>query len=927
MIPHRHLSARSFPRSIYALAGVAAATLALSQAQAGQISATPQPIFPDLQVAGIIDFDGDGRMEIIGTEVRTGRLQAYHTDATGRPILVRVLADAGLELSSVAAGDMDGDGTLDLVAIAGTGTGTSRTVGVFYDGGGDLFEPFAAIEDTSRTDQLLATDFDGDGMTDLLIYPASERLDNPVEIPDAISLIKNLGAGNFDPAVWVMSFPEALRNAAPSDVDLDGDMDFVAVRPAFGTLVVARNTGTVFEVSAVPSSESNIRDLAVGDVNGDGAPDVVTLRTASPMGGLATVELYLGLPGGTTSAPIVVLADEQDSALDVSLLDLDGDGALDIVSSRLAGALGQPHLVALTGDGVGGFAAPTLIPVAPGTQVTRSLTGDVSGDGRGDLLQGVKRDSQFSLSAVSTVAFLGGTGASGSLLAREVPFATFADNGFATGDLNGDGVVDVVTRRYSQAVALLGLANSDYFRAPVTYTAAPFDFAPILMADVDQDGRDDVIGASPTLGNDETIGVLLTSVNVVGSAYFPIGDYPIVAEDGLVAVDWDGDGDLDLTVNANGTSGVKWHENQGGGLFSGARDIVLSSPLVDTWRDLAIGDFNGDGRPDLAVAASVILVGDHDLAWYEGLGSGVFRPKQVLTPSLGPIASGDLNGDGLADVVFVDTESGPTTTIAAVFGSPSGLTALSRVTLVLDAANGDGLELEDVNGDGSRDLVLLADDGSSVAYFAGAAGAFEQTSTPLSAPMMGANGQPVADARFDLVDVGGDGDTDMVVGTQHAGVVWHENTSLDSAGSSYCGPAALNSIGASGRMLALGSNFAPLNNVQLHAVDLPPLVFGFFIASQTATPATPAAGSSGLICVGGQVGRFVGPGEVQNTGFYGGSQVPGAMSLRIDLTSIPTPLGFVAVAPGSTWNFQAWHRDSSAQGVTSNFTDAVSVTF
>ena len=51
------------------------------------------------------------------------------------------------------------------------------------------------------------------------------------------------------------------------------------------------------------------------------------------------------------------------------------------------------------------------------------------------------------------------------------------------------------------------------------------------------------------------------------------------------------------------------------------------------------------------------------------------------------------------------------------------------------------------------------------------------------------------------------------------------------------------------------------------------------------------------------------------------------MSLSIDLTNIPSPLGSVSVTPGSTWNFQAWHRDSTPLGASSNFTDAVSVTF
>jgi hypothetical protein len=71
----------------------------------------------------------------------------------------------------------------------------------------------------------------------------------------------------------------------------------------------------------------------------------------------------------------------------------------------------------------------------------------------------------------------------------------------------------------------------------------------------------------------------------------------------------------------------------------------------------------------------------------------------------------------------------------------------------------------------------------------------------------------------------------------------------------------------------------------------------------------------------GSIGRYVGPGQVQNTGATGG------FSLQLDLTQTPTPTGFVVVAAGETWHFQTWHRDAVGGVATSNFTDAVSITF
>ena len=79
-------------------------------------------------------------------------------------------------------------------------------------------------------------------------------------------------------------------------------------------------------------------------------------------------------------------------------------------------------------------------------------------------------------------------------------------------------------------------------------------------------------------------------------------------------------------------------------------------------------------------------------------------------------------------------------------------------------------------------------------------------------------------------------------------------------------------------------------------------------------------GSQGNLCLGGAIGRYVGPGQIKSSGSAG------AFSLALDMTMLPTPTGFVAVQPGDTWNFTAWHRDAVSGVATSDFKDAVSVT-
>ncbi|MEM8712193.1 MAG: FG-GAP repeat protein [Planctomycetota bacterium] len=136
-----------------------------------------------------------------------------------------------------------------------------------------------------------------------------------------------------------------------------------------------------------------------------------------------------------------------------------------------------------------------------------------------------------------------------------------------------------------------------------------------------------------------------------------------------------------------------------------------------------------------------------------------------------------------------------------------------------------------------------------------------------------------------------------------------------SVGTSVCIPFRPNSTGHAGRIDAVGSDLAADNEVTLEVSVLPRDVFGFIIVSQKPGffPGIPTG-----LCIAGQIGRYVGPGEVQITG------AAGAFTLSIDLTAMPTPTGFIAAAPGDSWYFQCWHRDDPVVGG-SSFTDAVQV--
>ena len=133
-------------------------------------------------------------------------------------------------------------------------------------------------------------------------------------------------------------------------------------------------------------------------------------------------------------------------------------------------------------------------------------------------------------------------------------------------------------------------------------------------------------------------------------------------------------------------------------------------------------------------------------------------------------------------------------------------------------------------------------------------------------------------------------------------------------GVNYCLPTA-NSTGFVATIAAEGSSSIAANDLTLRAASLPANTFGYFLTSRIRGAVANPGGSLGHLCLGGAIGRYVGAGQVLNSG------TGGEISLLLDLNTMPTPTGLVPAQAGETWHFQTWYRDSSS----SNFTDAVSV--
>lgn len=140
-------------------------------------------------------------------------------------------------------------------------------------------------------------------------------------------------------------------------------------------------------------------------------------------------------------------------------------------------------------------------------------------------------------------------------------------------------------------------------------------------------------------------------------------------------------------------------------------------------------------------------------------------------------------------------------------------------------------------------------------------------------------------------------------------------------GTSYCGPAANNSTGSPAVMSATGSASLAANDLELVATGLPTQAFAFFLTSRTQGFIANPAGSQGNLCLAGSIGRYVGPGQILNSG------TTGEIQLAIDATRLPTPSGLVIGQVGEQWNFTTWFRDAIGGAATSNFADGYTLTW
>jgi hypothetical protein len=700
--------------------------------------------------------------------------------------------DVGLNPSAVVMGDLNNDGNLDL-AVANDGY---NTVTILLGNGKGSFVPTASFTTANSAQSSAIGDVNGDGNVDLIV--SSEA--------GYVSVLLGNGNGSFGART---DFPAGAAGQGPESVaiaDFNGDNkpDAAAgtwhaanINPSKNLSVLLGNGAGSFgpqtEYDTLPTTAGVGWSVAFGDVNGDGNPDLMVT-------GLRVVSVLLGDGTGNFGPRTEFATGEQPFSIAIG--DLNGDGKPDLavansvsdsvsvlLNTTTAGSFASSPVLTVTKTSSGGTATGTVTSTPPGilcgadcteSYQTGAVVTLVAVPDEDSVVKGWSGDCAGSGSSVTVVLNVSKTctalfGPSPVKFGPRTDFNAQGGNGMALGDIDGDGNLDFL------AIAKKRISNVDYASLTVakgsgsgtfTINFGPFASNPSginylhgpVIGDLNGDGKPDLV----VVREDADVSTTHRYVSVLlgdgAGGFSPRADVPAYSvgnafpHDGAIG-DFNRDGKLDLAVsNFDYTGSFSIFLGDGSGGFTSRQEIAtLSYP-----GPIAVGDLNNDGKLDIVVGRTD-LDGQY-IAVHLGDGAGGFASPVYylaawygsLSYSITSVAIGDLNGDGKPDIVAVNWANKVT---GVLLGDGTG--SFGPATFVQAGFLPWAVAIGDVSGDGKPDLVVANEGDDSVSVLLGdGTGAF-----PIKITKSVYKGYPPVHPRFVAIgDLNKDGKPDVLVG-------------------------------------------------------------------------------------------------------------------------------------------------------------------
>lgn len=672
------------------------------------------------------DLNNDGRLDFATANLNSNTVSVFiNTTAPGS--VVSAFTDkkdfgTGVEPVAVTLIDANGDGKLDLAVVNFASNSISILLNTTAPGA--LTPAFAVKQDFAAGDGPLFAavgDVNSDGKPDLAVV---DVLTNTCSV-----LLNTTAPGAVAPSFAAkQEFGTELGPNCVQMGDLNGDgkVDLAITNFISGTITILVNT-TLPNATQVTFGELQSLTIdggpafiSLGDLNSDGKLDIAAANTDVST---VTVLLNSTATGNATAS----FGDNQDFAtgvvpLSIAIADLDNDGRLDLaIANRNSNNVSVLVNTTKPGDTTSSF--DTKRDFATDNTPIFVRADDINADGKLDLVVANLNSNRVSV-LLSTLEQ--GTATPTFADKQDVPVGS-NPRSVAVGDLNGDGRSDLaIANTSSNSVSVL--FNATLPGAAITAFTARRDFAtglaPVFVGigDFNLDGKADVAIANI---NSSTVSILVNRT-VPGSTVpdfvkqdFRAGDGPL-----FIAVgDLNGDGKPDMVVaNLVATVSVLFNTTVPGAdtpTFAPTLDVATG----DGPRSIALADVNSDGKLDLAVAnfnsdsLSVLLNTANTGAAAPSFGAihgfqTGFRPVSV--------AAGDLNKDGKVDLAVANINSSNVSVLLNTTAPGAAAPSFAARNDFDTGANVRSMLMEDLNGDGNLDLAIVKSTANSVAVLVNA---------------------------------------------------------------------------------------------------------------------------------------------------------------------------------------------------------------